>query len=635
MTINLSSLQRQIVELPIGGAVQVLASAGAGKTRVLTERIRRIQSGSVREGVIGLTFTNKAADEMLERLQSIESDSEALWIGTIHSIAQSILEQYGHVIGLPSNFQIHERDKDRMEIFLQSLRDDGTNIDEYLSVDDSNEQKNRARIIQGYMEAFSQIKREMLSEREVEEKFSENPGIEKAYRDYQSALIASNGIDYDDILIFAHRILLNNEWVADIYRARFKHVFVDEAQDLNKTQYEFIKAFCGDKIRSVFMVGDPDQMIYGFNGSSSEFLCSNFVTDFSPVAYRLIENFRSTKAIVRAANTLKPNSQKESEYALEGCVRVTEAVNEKTEAEIIAQTLKQLTELQFHDDIEGQITLNKMVVIARNRYIFADLEKVLDEQQIGFHLRKGERALEPTSVFGQTLDLGIRLKINPKDWVSGKKLCSILWINAPTSWGGDNLLSKIANEQFGLTSDLTGTYADLLRHIDSLNLSDPNVRKLVSVFKSQLSSSSSNNNDDAFKLELERSIRELENFEKSWTRFKKLGKGETLSAFRNAASLGQLNLDVEKDGLMLSTVHTMKGLERDIVFLIGMSEGVFPDYRATTPSKIIEEQNTAFVAITRARRWLFVTHPQQRTMPWGGIRLQKRSRFLDNIVPTD
>ncbi|MEM5501224.1 ATP-dependent helicase [Ahrensia kielensis] len=634
MTINLSSLQREIVELPIGGAVQVQASAGAGKTRVLTERIRRIRSERVREGVIGLTFTNKAADEMLERLQSLEGDTDTLWIGTIHSIAQSILEQYGHVIGLPANFQILERDQDRMEIFLQSLRDDGTNIDEYLNVDDSNEKKNRTRVIQGYMNGFSQIKREMLNEEEIAEKFSENPGIDKAYRDYQSALILSNGIDYEDIIVFAHRILLTNEWVADIYRARYKHVFVDEAQDLNKIQYEFVKAFCGEKIKSVFMVGDPDQMIYGFNGSSSEYLCSNFVRDFSPATYKLTENFRSTKAIIRAANTLKPNSQKESEFALDGCVRLTDATDEKGEAEFICNTIKQLLKLKTHDDIEGDITLQKMVVIARNRFIFDNLSKVLTEQKIEFHLRKGEHSLESSSIFGQLLDLGIRLKINPKDWVSEKKLCSLLKIESHSEWGGEKKLSEIAKDKFGLISALTGIYASLLMHIDSLDLSSPNIRKLVETFRSVLSDSSSLHNEDAFKLELELSIRELESFGTSWTRFKKLGKGETLSAFRNSSSLGQLNADVQNDGLMLSTVHTMKGLERDIVFLMGMAEGVFPDYRATIPSKIEEEKNLAFVAFTRARRWLFITYPNERTMPWGNTRRLTKSRFLEKIKST-
>ncbi len=134
--IQLSHAQKQIVEAPITGAIQVLASAGSGKTRVLTERVRFILEHTKKEGAIALTFTNKAAEEMQNRLADCDEAEDRAWIATIHSVAQRILEQYGHTIGLPKELHIYERDKDRMEVFVQSLRDDGVDIDEYLSIED-------------------------------------------------------------------------------------------------------------------------------------------------------------------------------------------------------------------------------------------------------------------------------------------------------------------------------------------------------------------------------------------------------------------------------------------------------------------------------------------------------------------
>ena len=248
--VPLSASQTAIVETSLEKNIQVLASAGSGKTRVLTERVRFILANTKKDRVISLTFTNKAAEEMSDRLADSEEAEERTWITTIHSLAQNIIEQYGHTIGLPEELNIYDRDKDRMEIFLQSLREDGVNIDEYLNVSDFKENRNRQAVMQKYMDAFSSIKREFLTEDEAISKFSGQPRIWKIYQDYQSALLNSGGIDYDDILYYGHQLLLNFDWIANIYRTKYKYVCVDEAQDLNKAQYEFIKVFCGNSVKS-------------------------------------------------------------------------------------------------------------------------------------------------------------------------------------------------------------------------------------------------------------------------------------------------------------------------------------------------------------------------------------------------
>jgi ATP-dependent DNA helicase UvrD/PcrA len=627
----LSNMQSEIVRADIGGAIQVLASAGSGKTRVLTERVRHIITSTKKGSVIALTFTNKAAEEMQERLGDTDSVEDRVWVSTIHAVAQRIIEQYGHTIGLPSELNIYDRDKDRMEVFLQSLRDDGVDIDDYLDVSDNRQKRDRQKIMQNYMDTFSTIKRELLIEDDVEQKYPDSARLWKIYQDYQNALLASGGIDYDDILIYAHRILLTQEWVANVYRAKYKHICVDEAQDLNKAQYEFIKALCGNVITSVLMVGDPHQMIYGFNGSSSEYLCSNFVSDFSPKKYELKENYRSSKAVIDAANKLKPNSQTLLDAALPGAITVQALNDEFLEAQWVTSKINYLIELKKHEEIEGDIGLDRMVVIARNKFVFSALEAELRNNEIPYSLKKGERYEEPGSLFGKVLDYAIRVRLNPKDWVDGKKLCALLKIVPPIDWGNNGVLGDWSSAALSSSIKFPKLQSELLAAVEKIDVDDPNIRKFVNGFDETLKLMASSSDNDGDRDELERSIAELDDFRRSWTRFKQKGLGDSLQAFRNAMALGQLSEDITSHGLTLSTVHTMKGLEKDIVFIIGMCEGVFPDYRAKTKDKIDEERNSAFVAVTRAKRWLYISYPQRRTMPWGDIRGQSQSRFIREI----
>lgn len=628
--INLSSAQEKIVSYSIGQPIQVLASAGTGKTRVLTERIRFILENTRKESVIALTFTNKAAEEMQDRLDDVDDIEDKCWISTIHGVAQRILEQYGHTIGLPSDLHIYERDQDRKSVFLQSLRENGVDIDAFLNVSDERARKNRERTIQRYMDQFSIVKRMMFGEQEVKNEFSNNEKFWTIFQAYQQALLDSGGIDFDDILVYSHRILLEQPWCGDIYRAKFKHVCVDEAQDLNKAQYEFIKALCGEKIKSLMMVGDPNQMIYGFNGSSHDYLCKSFVDDFGPNVFFLVENYRSSKSVIHLANKLKPGSQIESQFALEGVGQIQEFQGEKEEAEWIGRTINELLEVGTHPEIEGDISLENMVVIARNRFAFRELESYLEVNKVPYYLKKGERQVEPASLFGKILDLSIRLRINTKDWVHGKKLCAILKVDPPEDWGREFVLDEIASKTKPADVYFPSLQASLLHSIQELNIEEPNIPKLCRVFSEKIEEMGSEVSGKSFG-ELEHSLQELQDFRNSWTIFKQKGLGDSLSSFRTALSLGQLVNEYNPKGLMLSSVHTMKGLEKDIVFLMGMCEGVFPDYRAESDQEIDEERNNAFVAVTRSRRWIYISYPLNRKMPWGSVKIQRLSRFVKDM----
>lgn len=247
-------------------------------------------------------------------------------------------------------------------------------------------------------------------------------------------------------------------------------------------------------------------------------------------------------------------------------------------------------------------------------------------------MRKGERQLEPTTIFGRILDYSIRIKLNPKDWVDGKKLCSLLGIIAPTSWS-NGVLNILANQTKKLDRENAELYSELMSSINNLDVDEPNIRKFVRLFKEKLTSliSQADAPSEGKSEEIKLSLDELNEFSRAWTLFKRKGLGSSLVAFRNALALGQLTENSLENGLLLSTVHTMKGLEKDIVFLMGMCEGVFPDYRANSIKEIDEERNNAFVAVTRAKRWLYVTYPKQRMMPWKDLKFQQKSRFVREI----
>lgn len=627
--LNLSSEQKIIVMQDFDKHLQVLASAGSGKTRVLTERIRYILNNTKKDKVLAFTFTNKAAAEMKSRLEDCNEAQDRLWVSTIHSVGQRIIEKYGHNIGLPDDLHIFDRDKDRMEVFIQSLRKSDIDIDEYLDVNNSKEHKDRMSILQSYMDAFSEIKRELWSEDEAELKYP-NSNIWKYFQDYQDSLIESAGIDYDDLLLYSHRILLNFDWISKIYRSQYKHICVDEAQDLNKAQYEFIKALCGKTTKSIMMVGDPDQMIYGFIGSSKDYFCSQYISDFKPVKYELKKNYRSSKSVISAANIIKPGAQRESDFAIDGRFELNVFNSEQEEAEDIILKIEKFLKIRKHPDIESEITLQNIVVLARNRFVFKELEKQLKSRKLSYNLKKGERQSESSTKIGKMIDYALRVKLNPRDWVNGKKLYKLLEVPVPNSWD-ENILSELAIQIRLLNVDDKYMALKAISYITEVDTEEPNMpklfKKLEDLISEQLHSTLSSDKIEEINL----SLNELNEFKGAWTTFRKNGLGSTLTAFRNAMALGQLSKPINSNALTLSTVHTMKGLEKDIVFLIGMCEGVFPDYRAKSQKELEEERNNAFVAVTRAKRWLFVSYPMKRMMPWGKSKYQSKSRFFEEL----
>lgn len=629
--INLSPTQKQIVTAPVGHML-VMATAGSGKTRVLTQRVRFLLERDPLDGVLALTFTNKAADEMRERLEGIDDFERRTWVGTIHSFAQSIVEKHGRHIGYDEMPHIFERDEDRgrflaqaMSAYSNELRDPATPY--------GNEEDARLKKVTGLLGKISELKRNLLNDDEIDEFFPAD-NTAAIFREYNAILRQHNGVDFDDLLILAYRILSEIPAVAAMYARNYPHVCIDEAQDLNKAQYQLIRTLCHGRVDSLMLVGDPNQAIYGFNGSSSEYMTKSFKSDFRPLVFKLLENYRSTKAVLYLANQLKPNSHNVDKAPLIGSCELFAAPNEAEEARWICEKIVALCNLQTHPEIEGTISLDRMTVLARNRYVFMTLQEKLDEWGWKWHLKKTPGAPLFESQIGKLVDLTMRVLLNPHDMLHFKELCLLTNQKWYEHSSVQQLLNMVAQNRESLASGLLGFLPDIVIALKKENdAPKPDLENVIAPLKQRLKEVDLSPFTDE---ERDLAINDLSDLLAHWDRYvtgSSSAASLSLTAFRNAMAMGRTHPDTVPEGLALATVHTMKGLEKDIVFLMGMSQGTFPDYRSVEAggARFQEELNNAYVAVTRARRFIYISYPQTKRTRWGNVRVQHASQFLQQM----
>jgi len=605
--IKLSIPQKKIVALN-DGAYLILASAGSGKTRVLTERIKRL-SEAVDGKILAITFTNKAANEIRERLGSSEKISKNVFVGTFHSFCQSILELRFKLLGYNRMPHIFEEDSDRLELIKQAIK----SVPFFTEIYDNLEPKKKNEYTYNALQFISEVKRELISPEELAEN-SENLEYQYLFETYQDLLKSNNAIDFDDIIRLVYELFTNNEAVANLYRKAYSFVCIDECQDLNKLQYFLLKSLCGNIIKNVMMVGDPNQAIYGFNGSASSFMQEDFVSDFKAQKISLDENYRCSKSVIEASNILMGLEVEAINYVINGSFQIKAADTEIDEAKLVINGIKKLINLKLHNDIEGEITFDKISVLGRNKFVFKHVEELLIKEDIPYYFKSGNIGIKFSSVSMKIFDLYFRVKINPLDKLHQKKLEDILKVN-------DVLSSKeLKASKFPISLNIKEIVTDST--IENLHLKIEALKKLFNELI---------NDDDEKKLTLD----ELEDFATQLIQYKKQNLRPSLDGFKSAIALGLTNNSNNKDfGVCLSTVHTMKGQESEIVFLIGMDDGTFPDFRAINKGgeELQQEKNNTYVAFTRAKRFLYVTYPKNRLMPWGDYKPRTISRFLKPLI---
>ena len=615
--VQLSEEQQKIVDewVSEGGPMLVTASAGSGKTRVLTESVRRLlEIPKANFRVLCLTFTNQAAAEMKERLGNVNRIKERASIDTIHGFSLTIIRAYRHVLGYDEMPHIIERQNDKLELIRQLFLENPILLSFYHSTDD------QEKLLQNRLDCIARSKKELvfIDKDQLNYKNWSHRRI-VLYKAYNESLQNQNLIDFDDILLLAWRILVENSAVASLYQRLYRYVLVDESQDLSFAQYQFIKAFCGNSIRNLLMVGDDNQSIFGFAGSSSDYMMKNFPEDFSNTKKRPIKyNYRSAEAVVKLANRIMPHHVTPVPYHFKGESRVLAFQNEKHEAEWVIFKIKEL--LTMNDEqFEGQVTLDKIGILARNRYIFSPLINYLQEDALlqgNYFLKSSSENLDPESTLMKIFELGSRIITNPNGSLYRTKLLNLL--GCPNDGDADSGIAWLKAIETNVVY-----YPQLLEIWGKLektgNLTAALFDKLAEIV-------------DQFQDE-ERFLadRDVTEWREAWEKYIRQSSAvnHSMADFRRYVAMGVIKPPV-RNLLTLATIHAVKGLEFDIVFVIGMADGTFPDYRAKSEDALREERNNLYVAITRARRVVFLTYPELKKTKWGD-KSQRPSQFLTGI----
>ena len=600
------SPQQLEVATHVEGPLLVVAGPGSGKTRVLTERIRHLLTtvpGHFR--ILALTFTNKAADEMKERLQDLGDERDRAFIGTMHGFCLELLAERGKLVGVEGTPNIFEQFKDRKEVLEKAIDEDPYLSDELGQIEDA---KDRRKQIDRWLSAISRVKAHPITCALVEEE--ETARVLEAY---EAGMRACGAYDFDDLLLLSYKLLVDNPKVGDIYRRLYKFVCIDEAQDMNEAQYALITALCGDTHKNLMMVGDPRQSIYGFNTSSPEFM-ERFGSEFTSKRVQLTANYRSSQAIVDFAQTLDQNYMVAMQLPIPGAVRVLIGEDEADEAVKIADELERLF-AEGHPDVEGGVQLSKCAILGRTRFALLAIEAELKERGIAFYKRltaNHENESEAVDAF----QLALRVLANPKDRLHLAALAKKWKVAEPTS---SEFLTNLA----GMATTSIDTHAPAVQEAVEAVARNTARLDLMPAFKAlQLHADAL---DEAQRLAI---YEDVAVFRQDWDQFLRSAAGaKTLSAFISSKALGGTQ-KASREGVALLTVHSSKGLEFDVVFIAGMAEGTFPDYRATGAKERAEESRNAFVAATRSKRLLYLSYPKTRVMPWGGTRRQAPSQFL-------
>ena len=625
---GLNDKQKEAV-LAQEGPCLVIAGAGSGKTKVLTHKIAYyIASGAKPWNILAITFTNKAANEMKERIEKLVGDSaKDIWMGTFHSICVRILRKYIDRIGFKTDFVIFDT-SDQKTLIKECLKT--LKVDDKLFTD------------RGVLSEISNGKNEMLEPKAYSVKYSgdfRKEKIAEIYTLYQTKLKENNALDFDDIINFTIKILTDNPDVLEYYTEKFKYILVDEYQDTNKAQFTLV-SLLGSKYGNVTAVGDNDQGIYSFRGADISNIL-NFEKDFPGTQIiKLEQNYRCTRNILKAANAVIKHNEAKYEKKLwtqndEGhlpCIYSGE--DEYDEGRYIVEQIQHLKREEYFKNSD-------FAVLYRMNAQSRAIEDILMREGIPYKLIGGLKFYERKEI--KDIIAYLRLIHNPSDNLSLKRI-----INEPKRGIGKTSLDKIQeiSDNSGTSMyeiikkadkyELTRVYAnsrDFITQIEELRAKKEEI-KISDLIKQTLKTTGYTK-----ALELENSVEaqtRIENLEEFLTvaiEFEEQSADNTLSEFLNNITLSSDidGMEDQEDSVTLMTLHSAKGLEFPVVFLVGMEEGIFPGYKSIgEPLALEEERRLFYVGITRAKQYLYLTCAKHRTI-FGSTSYNQISRFVKEI----
>ena len=623
MAVKLTSTQKNVVDHD-DGALLVVAGPGSGKTRVLTERIRRLLARPEEHfRVLALTFTNKAANEMSERLADVPQIAERGFIGTMHSFCVEVLANRGKSVGIDGLPHIFENSADRKQVLKEAIHNDVAAKRLLLSAGDAKAQN---AMLDSWMKSIGEAKSALSVPAMVED-----DNFRHIYELYDAEIRACGAVDFDDLLLLAYRVFEERPAVAAFYRRQFRYICVDEGQDLNEAQYRVLCALCSKNYFNVMMVGDPKQAIFTFNGADPKYL-DLFQKDFKARRIELLENFRSSRSVIAAAQSLSPGYVAEEVFPIEGEVQCYVLPNEQDEAMYVADQILHLVK-NGHQDVEGPITFERCAVLGRTKFVFGPIIEAFERRGITFYKKLSAVNVESGSDLVTQLELALRVLANPLDrlhvamlakkWTTGASVDEVYEGLDLREMNGMDVFNKLRRAASCDNAEI------ISKAVDALQWTQSNF-KLVPAL--DLLEKKSKGLDDETRNQV---LQDIKEWRQHWNYFVRSEQGgsHSVGSFLSQVALGttqQPNLD----GVALLTVHSAKGMEFDVVFVVGLNEGTFPHYRARPGNTLEEEQRNAFVAITRSKRLLYLTYPEMKMMPWGDEKKQKPSRFLQPILAT-
>lgn len=632
-TVALESLnppQREAVEHP-GGPMLVFAGAGSGKTRVITCRIARLIAEGVHPArILAVTFTNKAAREMRERIEKmVGENAKSMWMGTFHSVCSKMLRIDGKAIGIDPNFIIYD-DADQIslirEIFKAKQIDDKS-IQPRAVLNEISSAKEKLQSPEAYAERATGFVEKIAGD---------------VYKSYNALLKKANALDFDDLLFYTVRLLEQRVEVREKYQDRFLHVLVDEYQDVNYAQFHIVNLLAA-KHRNVVVVGDDDQSIYAWRGADVS-LILKFSSDYPDAkVIKLQQNYRSTKNILAVAHEVIKRNRSRADKQLwtdndDGTqISLMQAGTEQDEAMMVAERILADTRL-------GRRPYSDFAVLYRTNAQSRVLEEAFLTLRIPHVLVGGQRFYERKEI--KDMLSYLRLTLNPNDTVSLRRI-----INVPTRGIGNTTLQSLEAWAAQRGLPLMAALLDQETQATLAKKTTTSVRALLAtleegrelaekgpvtpVLKHLLNASGyldalkeENSQDSLSRLE---NLQELLNVT---AEYDATVEGEpSLSEFLESVSL-VADIDTLEDGgsaVTLMTLHSAKGLEFPVVFLVGLEEGVFPHSRSLTSDyEIEEERRLCYVGMTRAKEELFLVHAHRRSL-FGAPSFNRRSRFLDDI----
>ncbi len=631
MTIDLSSLnpaQREAV-LATEGPLLVLAGAGSGKTRVLTYRIAHIV-GDLRVSpaeVLAITFTNKAAAEMRERLGALIGPGvRSMWVMTFHAMCVRMLRYDAELLGFTRNFTIYDAD-DSKRLLKEVMR--GLEIDE------------KHYPVNGIANRISSAKNELLSASEFAAKAITPPDKKAAqvYDRYQQRLLTANAMDFDDLLVNAYRLLTSEPTVLRAYQDRFRYISVDEYQDTNHAQYEITNLLAGGH-GNLMVVGDDDQSIYSWRGADIRNILE-FERDYpQATVIKLEENYRSTARILAAANAVVANNPNRKPKTLFTANAEGEKISsylasdERDEARFITAEIERLVR------IDGR-RYTDFAVFYRTNAQSRSLEDAMLRAGVPYRIVGGTRFFDRAEI--RDVMAYLKAVVNPADEISLKRI-----INTPRRGIGDTTVERVeasaretgssfeaalrlAVEDDSLQARARIAVSGFLGILDEMRAMSGDLRDLVEmiVARAGLIEALEAENTDESRGRAD-NIRE---FFGVVSEFAENHEAPDLPAFMEWLAL-RTDLDALAEGdeyVTLMTVHTAKGLEYPVVFVAGLEESIFPHANSMfDPSGLEEERRLAYVAITRARERLYLSHAHARSL-YGTTQHNPQSRFVAEI----